>query len=61
MNYLYNIGVALSRLCNTLIGGKPGDSLSYRIGTSILSGGFWSHVPMPAPLREHFIRSALRI
>lgn len=61
LSYLYNIGVALSRLGNTLIGGDPGDSLSRRIGTSILGGGFWSHVPMPETLRDHFIRSAPRI
>jgi hypothetical protein len=57
--YFYNLGMALSRLGNALIGGHPDHSLSRRIGQSILAGGFWSHVPMPAGLRAHFTWAAL--
>lgn len=57
--YFYNLGKALSRLGNALIGGHPDHSLSRRIGISILRRGFWAHVPMPHRIRDHFIRSAL--
>lgn len=56
--YFYNLGKALSRLGNALIGGHPDHSLSRRIGLSILAGGFWSYVPMPAAMRAHFLWAA---
>jgi hypothetical protein len=55
--YIYNLGLALTRLGNALIGGHPDHTLSSRIGRSILSGGFWSHVPMPETWRAHFVLS----
>lgn len=58
MTYLANVGAALSALANALIGGEYGDTLSARIGRSILRGGLASHVPMPGWLRSHFERAA---
>lgn len=58
--YFYGVGTALSRLANALIGGDPSESLSLRIGRSIISGGFWNRVPFPRPLKAHFIRVARR-
>lgn len=59
-DYLYNLGNALSCLMNALIGGDASESLSLRIGRSILRDGLASRLPIPAPLRGHFIRVAKR-
>lgn len=57
-DYFANIGSAFSRLCNVLIGGRLNESLSYRIGDSILRGGLASKIPMPRKWREHFENAA---
>ena len=43
---------------NTIIGGPAHQTLSERIGESILRGGLASKIPMPGWLREHFERAA---
>lgn len=60
MAYLYRVGGALSCLLNAMIGGDPSESLSLRIGRSIIVGGFWARVPIPRPLKAHFLRVARR-
>lgn len=55
LNYLYNLHVALSQLANVLIGGDPDESLSGRIGKSILADGWAARVPWPAVLRRHWL------
>lgn len=59
-DYFYNVGSALSCLFNALIGGEADESLSLRIGRSILRGGLASRVWMPAGLKGHFVRVAKR-
>ncbi|TJW14454.1 MAG: hypothetical protein E5W82_10790 [Mesorhizobium sp.] len=55
VNYLINVGATISCLANALFGGEYGQTLSCRIGLSILSKG-WAHkVPFPNILRDHFI------
>jgi hypothetical protein len=56
--YLYNIGLAASRLMNALRGGDPDEGLSSPIGRSILRGGFFAQLPMPRMLRRHFEKAA---
>ena len=55
LNYLYNLHVALSQLINTLLGGDPDESLSGRIGKSLVAGGWAARVPWPALLRRHWL------
>lgn len=57
LNYLYNLATALSQLLNTLIGGDPDESLSGRIGKSLMKGGWAARVPWPGFLRDHWIGS----
>jgi len=59
-DWLENIGFAFSCLLNSLLFGRPGESLSARIGWDILDGGFWARLPLPEWLRWHFIRAAER-
>ena len=56
--YFRNIGWTASCLVNAEFLGEPDESLSSRIGRSILSGGAWSYVPMPGWLRAHFTGAA---
>lgn len=60
MGYFYNIGVALSCLANAILGGDCEQSLSCRIGLSILEKGWMADIPFPNPLRDHFVITALR-
>jgi hypothetical protein len=53
--YLVNIGLAIDVLANALLGGAPFQTVSCRIGLNIQAGGFWSRVPMPGWLRQHFL------
>ena len=53
-DYFENILWNFSRLLNAIAFGDPHESLSARIGWNIAGGGFWSRVPMPRCLREHF-------
>ncbi|MCY1705249.1 hypothetical protein [Pannonibacter sp. SL95] len=55
LNYLYNLHVALSQLVNVLIGGDPDESVSGRIGKSLVAGGWAARVPWPAILRRHWL------
>jgi hypothetical protein len=57
-DWLGNIGFALSCLFNALLGGHVHESLSARIGASILRGGFFAQLPMPRMLRRHFEEAA---
>lgn len=54
-NYLINVGATISCLANALIGGEYGQTLSCRIGLSILSKGCAHKIPFPNILRDHFI------
>ena len=58
-DYLANVGIALSRLGNSLIGGNANQSLSARIGLSILGKGLWARAPLPLMLRDHFLDAAI--
>lgn len=53
-------GFALSCLVNAIAFGRPDESLSSRLGRSILANGVWAYVPIPPRLALHFIRSAQR-
>jgi hypothetical protein len=58
LNYLYNVMVALSQLVNTvLLFGDPDESISGRIGKSIVAGGWAAHVPWPEFMRAHWLAS----
>lgn len=57
ITYLKNNGLAVSRLINTLRGGHPDDSSSHVIGRSILTGGFWSNIPLPRTFRRHCLKA----
>jgi hypothetical protein len=59
MRYLSNVGATLSCLANALIGGEFGETLSARIGLSILRKGRASRIPYPEALRDHFIDAAI--
>jgi hypothetical protein len=57
-NYLYNVMVATSQFLNVVFfGGDPDESISGRIGKSILSGGWASNVPWPNFMYFHWIGS----
>ena len=60
MWYFYNLGTSFSCLLNALIGGKYNESLSLRIGRSILEGGLASEVLMPKFFYDHCIGVAER-
>jgi len=53
-DWLFAVLIGLDVLLNALIGGKPYMTVSCRIGLSIQSGGWASHVPWPGWLRQHF-------
>jgi hypothetical protein len=57
-DWLGNIGFALSCLFNALLLGEPCQSLSARIGWSIIERGFFAQVWMPGFLRRHFENAA---
>jgi hypothetical protein len=59
--WLLNVGSALSVLVNALLGGEYGETLSARIGRSILRDGLGAKIPMPRAWREHFERAADRV
>ncbi|AZO29421.1 hypothetical protein [Mesorhizobium sp. M1B.F.Ca.ET.045.04.1.1] len=54
-NYFINLGATLSCLANSLVGGEYGQTLSCRIGLSILDKGWAYKIPFPNILRDHFI------
>ena len=57
-NYLYNVMVAVSQLANVvLFAGDPDESISGRIGKSLLAGGWASQVPWPEFMRTHWLAS----
>lgn len=55
LNYLYNLAAGLSRLLNAAIGGDPAETLSSRVGKSLVTGGWAARVPWPWWLRAHFL------
>ncbi len=58
VNYAYNVMVATSQLANTvLFFGDPDESISGRIGKSIVAGGWAAHVPWPGFMRRHWLGS----
>lgn len=57
-NYLYNIATWLSQGINTVVFfGDPDESLSSRIGKSIVNKGWAASIPWPFFVYNHFIRS----
>ncbi len=58
VNYAYNVMVATSQLANTvLLFGDPDESISGRIGKSIVAGGWAARVPWPGFMRRHWLGS----
>lgn len=55
LNYVYNLVAGFSRLFNAVIGGDPAETLSSRLGKSVVAGGWASHAPLPWWLRAHFV------
>lgn len=55
--YGYNLMVAGSQLANALSGGDPDESISGRIGKSIVRGGLGGRIPWPKFARDHFVAS----
>lgn len=57
-NYLYNVMVATSQFLNVVFfGGDPDESISGRIGKSIVAGGWAAQVPWPSFMRRHWLAS----
>lgn len=57
-NYAYNVMVAASQLANTVFFfGDPDESISGRIGKSIVAGGWAARVPWPGFMRRHWLGS----
>ena len=55
--YLLAVAIGVDVLVNALIGGKPYQSISCRIGLSIQSGGWASRVPWPQRVVGHCLGS----
>lgn len=55
--YAWNIVIAIDQLANALLGGWHDETISSRLGKSILKGGWASKVPWPRWLHDHFIES----
>lgn len=53
--WFYAVAIAVDVLANALTGGEPYESLSCRVGLSILSGGWAARVRWPAAWRRHFL------
>lgn len=56
-HYIFAVLIGLDVLANALIGGEPYQTISCRIGVSILGGTWASKVPWPGWLRDHFVIS----
>ena len=52
--YLVTVAIGLDVFANAILGGKRYQTLSCRIGESIDSGGWASHIPWPSALLNHF-------
>ncbi len=55
--YLKAVFVGFDVLINAVVGGRPYQTLSCRVGESILEGGWASRIPWPRRLKLHFIHS----
>lgn len=51
LQYLYNLGVLLSQVISTLLGGDPGETLSSRTGKAII-GGNWFAIYVLGPFLD---------
>lgn len=51
--YVLAVLIGIDVLANAVIGGRPYQTISCRIGESIQSGGWASHVPWPSWWRAH--------
>ena len=56
-SYLKAVFVGFDVLINAIFGGRPYQTLSCRVGESILEGGWASRIPWPRRLKRHFIDS----
>lgn len=55
--YVLAVLIAIDILINALLGGEAYETLSCRLGLSILHDGWASKVPWPEWLKKHFLKS----
>ena len=56
-SYAKAVFVGFDVLVNALLGGRPYQTLSCRVGESIMDNGWAARVPWPRPCIDHFLRS----
>ena len=56
-NYVWKVLLAIDQLGNAMLGGWHDETISSRVGKSILAGGWASKVPWPKWLRDHWIET----
>ncbi|WP_047308767.1 hypothetical protein [Rhodopseudomonas palustris] len=56
-DYVWNLLLAIDQLGNALAGGWHDETISSRVGKSILAGGWASKVWWPRWLRDHWLDS----
>lgn len=57
LGYIGNIGIGVDITLNAIFGGKPYQTISCRIGESIIAGGWAAKVNWPPLLKSHFLSS----
>lgn len=55
--YVFAVLIGLDVLVNAIIGGRPYQTMSCRIGESITAGGWAAHVPWPSWFKAHCLAS----
>ena len=56
-SYAKAVFVGFDVLINALVGGRPYQTLSCRVGESIMDDGWAAPVPWPRPWIDHFLHS----
>lgn len=55
--YLRTVAISVDIMANAVIGGEPYQTLSCRVGVSILGGTWASRIPWPDWLHKHFVEA----
>ena len=56
-SYAKAVFVGFDVLVNALLGGRPYQTLSCRVGESIMDHGWAARIPWPKSLKDHFLGS----
>lgn len=57
VGYFWNLLLAIDQLGNAILGGWHDETISSRVGKSIVAGGWASKVPWPRWWHDHFVNA----